>query len=219
KFSGRCPAEAGIRFVLHQELLHWARFPHSFRNSENRDAATRRQLKTTFWLSLALIAYTYLAYTVWLYLRSRWKPIPILKGPILPSVSIVMAVHNEAAVLPAKLADLEVLDYPLDKTEIVIASDGSNDATDQILAAHTGPNVRTVICAERQGKAAALNQALAVSKGDIVVFVDARQMIEPAALRHLVSNFADPTVGCVSGELMFGDFNAGTLTSGLGLYW
>src|SRR5438309_1845464 len=174
-------------------------------------------MKFTFWASLAFVAYTYLGYPLWLYLLALWKPKTVRKANILPSVSIVMAAHNEGAVLLGKLRNLAALNYPPESLEIVVASDGSSDATNQILKEQSSERVIPVICAVQQGKAAALTQAIAVSKGEIVVFVDARQMVEPEALRVLVSNFGDSEVGCVSGELMLG--NLGNSPINLGHYW
>jgi cellulose synthase/poly-beta-1,6-N-acetylglucosamine synthase-like glycosyltransferase len=138
-------------------------------------------------------------------------------SPIEPSVSVLLAVRNEAANLPAKLANLRELEYPAEKIEVVVVSDGSTDETEEILSAHAGERLRYFALAEHQGKAVALTRAMAEARADIVVFMDARQRVEPGALRRLVANFADPSVGCVSGELMIGDGREST--SGAGLYW
>jgi biofilm PGA synthesis N-glycosyltransferase PgaC len=168
-----------------------------------------------FWLSAALIVYTYAGYLCFLWFRARIAPRPIKKESIEPSVSIVIAVFNEAARIPAKLQMIAELDYPKDKLEIVIASDGSTDGTNELL--RSLPQVKAVICPENRGKAAALNAAMAQASGEIVLFTDARQKIEPKAVRELVANFADPEVGCVSGELMF--VGQGGQESGVSLYW
>lgn len=173
-----------------------------------------------FWFSAVAIAYTYFGYPVWLWLRTRWHPRPLQAGPCTPFVSIVMVIRNEARVLDAKLRNLQELSYPPELREIVIVSDGSSDGTHEILSAYQQePRVRTLMHPESHGKAAGLNAGMAVAGGEIVLFTDARQMIEPGALRFLMEDFADPAVGCASGELVLGDRDTGESAMGMGLYW
>jgi biofilm PGA synthesis N-glycosyltransferase PgaC len=175
-------------------------------------------MKVLFWLSAATLGYTYAGYLVFLWARTCVRPRPVRRGPYLPSVSIVIAARNEALTLPAKLANLAELDYPAEKIEIVIVSDGSTDGTNEILR-EAGDRVRSVICEMPLGKAMALNQAVAIASGEIVVFTDARQALDENSVRNLAANFADPEIGCVSGELMLADKHSGSLGKGLGLYW
>src|SRR5258707_10104917 len=172
-----------------------------------------------FWGSVAVIAYTYFGYPAWLWLRGRWKSVPVASAAFLPSVSIVMVVRNEAAVLQRKLPNLLALDYPPELRELVVVSDGSTDTTEQVLADHASERIRTVILSEPGGKAAGLNEAMKVAKNDIVVLIDARQQIEPGALQLLMENFADASIGCASGELLLGDPQSGESARGVGLYW
>jgi len=176
-------------------------------------------MRWLFWLSAALIAYTYLGYPLYLYLRSCWRSMAVRSSPVFPAVSVIMAVHNEEAVLPVKLRNLENLNYPADRLEVVICSDGSVDKTNFILSSQTNAQVRAILCPVRQGKAAALNRAIEAARGEIVVFTDARQLIEADAIRHMMANFADPSVGCVSAELMLSNFGDAGKGRGLGLYW
>lgn len=176
-------------------------------------------MKWVFWFSLALIAYAYLGFPAWLLLRRFWRSNPVRQEPILPSVSVVIAVHNEAQNLVHKLRNLSGLDYPPDKLEVILVSDGSTDATNQVLAAWASERVRVEVLSDHRGKAAALNRGVEMARGEIVVFTDARQRIEFGALRRLVVNFADPSVGCVSGELMLGESDGQTSLEGVGLYW
>jgi poly-beta-1,6-N-acetyl-D-glucosamine synthase len=172
-----------------------------------------------FWISIALIAYTYFGYPGWLWLRRKWRLAPVQRQSMLPSISIVMVVRNEAAVLERKLRNLLSLDYPAELIEIVIVSDGSSDATEQLLREHDSPRIRTLIFPEAHGKAAGLNQAIRAASREIVVFTDARQEIESGGLRTLMENFYDVNVGCASGELLLGDPQAGESARGVGLYW
>ncbi|HMK22855.1 MAG TPA: glycosyltransferase family 2 protein [Terriglobales bacterium] len=173
-----------------------------------------------FWMAGLLIVYTYAGYPLWLWARSRWRPRPIAPAPILPSLSIVMVVRNEERTLRAKLDNLLKLDYPEEQVQIVVVSDGSTDGTEAILHEYAQcARVQAVFNQLSQGKASGLNDALSVAVGDIAVFTDARQKIERGALRALVADFADPDVGCVSGELMLGDPDGGEKSQGMSLYW
>jgi poly-beta-1,6-N-acetyl-D-glucosamine synthase len=181
-------------------------------------------MKYLFWIATSLVGYSYLGYPALLWMRSWWSPRPVRRGSALPPVSAVMVVRNEEEVIARKLENLLSLDYPADKLEVVVVSDGSSDRTSAILAEYSqhsseGSRVRTLIKPLSQGKAAGLNNAIQIAKGEILLFTDARQQIEPAALRMLVENFSDPTVGAASGELMLGDPSSGETGKGMGLYW
>lgn len=177
-------------------------------------------MKWVFWFSAALLAYTYAGYPAWLWVRSRLRYRPVKSASSAPSVSIVMIVRNEAAALERKLKNLLSLDYPAGSSEIVVVSDGSNDATNTILDYFAADGrIRILVNPASCGKAACLNDAVAAARGEIVLFTDARQQVESGALRLLVDAFADPEVGCASGELMLGDPVAGEHIRGMGLYW
>jgi len=131
-----------------------------------------------------------------------------------------MVVRNEEAVLARKLDNLLALDYPQDRFDVVVVSDGSTDRTPAIIADfERRPRVRALIKQVAQGKAAGLNDAMQLVTGQLVLFTDARQQIERGALRWLVENFADAEVGAASGELMLGDPATGETSMGTGGYW
>jgi poly-beta-1,6-N-acetyl-D-glucosamine synthase len=177
-------------------------------------------MRWLFWGSVILVAYTYVGYAGWLWLRSRWRRRPVHSGSITPAISVVLVVRNEAGALPAKLRNLMAMNYPPERVEVVVVSDGSTDQTEQILADFpVQDRMRVVLHHEPRGKAAGLNEALRLASGEIVVFTDARQRLEPEAVRRLVGNFADPAVGCASGELMLGHPESGEAGSGMGRYW
>jgi cellulose synthase/poly-beta-1,6-N-acetylglucosamine synthase-like glycosyltransferase len=177
-------------------------------------------MKLVFWGSAAVLAYTYFGYPAWLWLRCRYRARPVHASPNTPSVSIVMVVRNEAAVLERKLKNLLELDYPKELSEIIVISDGSTDTTDEILNYHAADRrVRIILNPESRGKAACLNDAIDAARGEIIVFTDARQKVEAGALRLLAQQFADSLVGCASGELMLGDPDSGEAMCGVGLYW
>ena len=180
-----------------------------------------RAVRGMFWVSAAVIGYAYVGYPLWLWLRSWWSPWPVLRGPGLPAVSAVMVVRNEESAIARKLENLLTLDYPHEMLEVVTVSDGSSDGTEMILAEfeRRDPRVRVVVKPDSKGKAAGLNDAIALARGDVLLFTDARQQLEPGALRFLTENFGDAQVGAASGELMLGDPASGETAKGMGLYW
>jgi biofilm PGA synthesis N-glycosyltransferase PgaC len=181
---------------------------------------TALMLSIAFWIAAAIITYAYFGYFFWLRTRKIWRPWPVLRGVKTPTVSVVMVVCNEAAMLPEKLSNLLALDYPAESLQLVLVSDGSTDNTEAILReAARDPRVQVVLNQLSQGKACGLNDGVANAQGEVIVFTDARQRIEEQALRLLMENFADPQVGAVSGELMLGDPARGESNRGMGLYW
>ncbi len=177
-------------------------------------------MKWAFWISAAFITYSYFGYPLWLWFRSRWSPRPVRRGAVEPEVSVAMVVRDEEAAIALKMGNLLALDYPREKLEIVVVSDGSCDGTPAILGEFAkDARVRTIHKTVSQGKAAGLNDAIQAACGDLLLFTDARQTIEPCALRLLVENFADSEVGAASGELMLGDPTSGETGRGMGLYW
>ncbi len=175
-------------------------------------------MKLVFWLCFALAGYAYLGYAIWLWLHVHLRKRPILPKNITPDVSIIIAARNEEANLPAKLENLRLLDYPQDRLQIVIVSDGSIDRTASILR-EQAPHIFPVILDESNGKARALNEAVKHATGEILVFLDARQFVEPNAVSQLISCFADSDVGAVSGELLLETSSGAPSPDALGIYW
>lgn len=153
-----------------------------------------------FWISAVLIAFGYVGYPLLMYLlgRIRWQP--NIRREIWPRVSLLVPAYNEGHVIKAKIQNCGELDYPSDRLEVLVASDGSVDATaESIEEATKAGRIRGVVYRERRGKAAVLNDLVDMASGDILIFSDASTMVARGSLRALVSNFADPRVGCVSG--------------------
>jgi cellulose synthase/poly-beta-1,6-N-acetylglucosamine synthase-like glycosyltransferase len=158
-------------------------------------------VRFVFWLSLLGVFYTYLGYPVLIWLLAKLRPRPWNWRPVSPSVSIVLAVHNGAALLPRKIQHLLELDYP-NLQEIILVSDGSTDGTAEILAQQQLPRLIPIILSEHGGKAVAVNVGMNRATAEVILFVDIRPEIAPGAIQQLVGNFADPSVGCVAGELI-----------------
>lgn len=156
-----------------------------------------------FWAATGLIFYAFVGYPLLLWLVQSLFRRPVRKEAIEPSVSILVAAYNEAAVIGEKIRNAFALDYPPECLEIVVASDGSSDATAQIVRSlipdGSPGRLRLLDYPENRGKLAVLNDAIPKLGGEIVVFSDASSMLEPGAVRHLVANFADSRVGAASG--------------------
>jgi cellulose synthase/poly-beta-1,6-N-acetylglucosamine synthase-like glycosyltransferase len=166
-----------------------------------------------FWASLLAIAYPYAIYPAVLGLLNRLggrAPHAATEG-FTPTVTVLMPLHNEAGRVNPKIANLLALDYPRDRLQIIVIGDGcTDDSLDRARAAGAGI-VEVIALPARAGKAAALNAGLERATGEIVVFTDAGILLERSSLARLVAHFADPAVGCVSGE----DYVEGAETEGL----
>jgi len=154
-----------------------------------------------FWAGLLVVGYTLAGYDLALRGFARLRPRPVRKRPIRPVVSVVVVAHNEGGRIGARIENLLALDYPPDRLDVVIASDGSTDDTVERARA-IGGRVQVVAFARRRGKTAVLNEVVPRVRGTVVVLADARQQFDRRAIAALVESFADPVVGAVSGELM-----------------
>jgi cellulose synthase/poly-beta-1,6-N-acetylglucosamine synthase-like glycosyltransferase len=175
--------------------------------------------RAVFAVAAALVGYTYVAFPVLVLLRGRLRARPHRTAPVTPSVTVIVAARNEAGAIGGKIADLLAQDYPPDHLEVVIAADGCDDGTDAIARACGDPRVR-VLALPRVGKAGALNAAVAVATGEILVFSDANSRYAPGALRALVAPFADPEVGGVAGDQRYlSDGEEAAVATGERRYW
>ena len=177
-----------------------------------------------FLIAVGFIVYTYAIFPALLHLRAQGKPMPTptptTAANPLPSVSIVIAAHNEKASLPGKLASLEALDYPTDKIEWIIVSDGSSDGTAEFLnkAFKDHDNRICIHYEQSRGKCGALNEGVARATGDVILFMDARQQVSPNVAMALVPYLADKAVGAATGELILSE-DSSLEAANFGLYW
>jgi biofilm PGA synthesis N-glycosyltransferase PgaC len=171
-----------------------------------------------FGILLFSVIYCYFGYPLVIYVLARLKPNPVIKQSIEPTVSIVISLYNEEDVILNKLNNFLELDYPKEKMEIIIGSDGSTDKTNVIVGQFHDSRIKLVVNSNRQGKMATLNSLIPQAKHEIIIFTDARQAFAKNVIKVLVSNFADPKIGCVSGELVFKP-KEGSTAQGVGLYW
>ena len=183
-------------------------------------------LKIIFWTTMFIVFYTYLGYGILLYLIIRLKRLfkgnpvksPLPSDDELPTMTLMICAYNEEDVVAEKMVNTRAIDYPKDKLRIMWVTDGSNDHTNELLAAY--PEVDIVFSPERRGKTAALKHGLRELQTRYVAFTDANTMINAGALREIARLFMDPTVGCVSGEKRVAARKEGEMAAeGEGLYW
>jgi cellulose synthase/poly-beta-1,6-N-acetylglucosamine synthase-like glycosyltransferase len=170
-----------------------------------------------FLLAFLTIVYVLFGYPLLLDWISRRHDHPIHKDDQLRSVSIILPVRNGAQFMARKLESLLLLNYPRELMEIIVVSDDSDDGTDDIARQFAPRGVRLLRVA-RGGKSAAINQGVPLTSGDILVFTDVRQVVDPEALRNLVACFGDPKVGAVSGQLSIVDEQSHE-EANTSLYW
>jgi cellulose synthase/poly-beta-1,6-N-acetylglucosamine synthase-like glycosyltransferase len=156
--------------------------------------------RTLFWGSLGALAWTHAGYPLLVSALARVRPRPVAKRDLEPSVALIVAAHDEEAVIERRLANLLALDYPPERLELVVASDASTDRTDELVEAVAArePRVR-LLRFPRLGKVAAQDGAVRATAGEVVAFSDANALWRPDALRKLVRSLADPTVAYVCG--------------------
>jgi cellulose synthase/poly-beta-1,6-N-acetylglucosamine synthase-like glycosyltransferase len=156
-----------------------------------------------FFTALLGIAYVYFGYPLVLVVLSTLRPRPVQKRAMVPFVTILIAAYNEAECIAETIKNKLALDYPRDKLEIIVVSDGSTDGTDEVVRRYEPSSVRLIRQEPRAGKTSALNQAAGRAAGEILVFSDANSSYAPDALRHLVENFNDMEVGYVTGKMIY----------------
>ena len=168
-----------------------------------------------FWTAIALVLYAYFGYALALKLLAIVRNRPVQRAAITPGVSLIIAAHNEERRIGQKIDNTLAQDYAPAALEIIVASDCSSDGTDDVVRGYA-PRVKLVRAAERCGKEAAQQLAVRCASGDILIFSDVATALAPDGVSSIVTNFADPTVGCVSSVDRFVD--ADGATSGEGAY-
>jgi cellulose synthase/poly-beta-1,6-N-acetylglucosamine synthase-like glycosyltransferase len=172
-----------------------------------------------FWIAVFALAYTYAGYPLLLLFISAVRSKPIAKGNYRPSITVIITAYNEERDLKAKIENTLSLNYDADQLEIIVASDCSTDRTDEIVQSFSARGVRLHRQTNRLGKTAAQNAAVELANGDIILFSDATTLYEPEVLNVIVPNFADPTVGCVAGKLIYVDPRKSGVGKAAQSYW
>jgi cellulose synthase/poly-beta-1,6-N-acetylglucosamine synthase-like glycosyltransferase len=175
----------------------------------------------TFWLTATLLAWVYVGYPLVVYVISRVRPIRLNASGPPPHLTVVIAAHNEAGQIAARIAnvfDQEVNDGAL--IEVIVASDGSTDATEMVVTGLAATDTRVqLLNLPRGGQTAAQNAACASASGDVIVLTDAETRYEEGCLARLSDAFRDPRVGCATGRLEWRDEHATATAANEGIYW
>jgi hypothetical protein len=174
--------------------------------------------RLVFLVAAAIVVWVYLGYPILLAIVARVRRRPVERAPIEPSVTLIVCAYNEEAGIRRKLEEIVALDYPSDRLELIVASDGSTDRTDAIVR-DFAPRVSLLRVEGRGGKTIAQNVAVSQARGEILIFSDVTTVYVPHTIRTLVSNFADPTIGCVGGDLRYESERQNPSAEGRALFW
>lgn len=176
-------------------------------------------MELLFWISFILLLYVYIGYPFLVFFLSLFIDKKVNKKDIEPKVSMVIAAYNEEKEIAAKIENSLGLEYPKDKLEIIVISDASTDKTDEIVKSYKSRGIKYLRQEEQQGKTAALNRAVPEAGGELLFFTDANAMMKPDALKKLVRNFADESVGYVCGLSLYGNRDDSLVGGNESSYW
>ncbi len=176
-------------------------------------------LQIIFWLAFAALFYTYIGYPLLVYLVSIAFPKKVLKNSFEPRVTVLITAYNEEKAIRGKLENTLKIEYPKEKLEILVASDGSDDKTDKIVGEFEKHGVKLFHQAGRKGKTYTQNKAVEIASGEIILFSDATTDYQPNVLREILPNFADENIGCAAGKLVYVDKTDSDVGRGAKSYW
>jgi poly-beta-1,6-N-acetyl-D-glucosamine synthase len=185
-------------------------------------------MEALFWILFCVILYTYLGYPLLLRIKSVFRKYPVSIDHVInyPRVSVVITARNEEENIERRIRNIIRQDYPIKKLEIIIVSDGSTDATDNIVKAIIKETeglkkgfLRLYTHKPSLGKPFSINAGLSAANGEIIVFADCRQRFSDSAINELAKNFGNQKVGCVSGELVFEETPGSSIQTEMGAYW
>ena len=155
------------------------------------------------WISVTAIIYPYAIYPALIWLKGRIWARPVHRQPTTPAVTVLIPAYNEVDCIGETVANKLEQDYPGEQLQIIVISDGSTDGTDEVVQGFADRGVQLLRRGPREGKAAALNEAVKHARGEIIFFSDANSLVAPDGIRRMVENFADPQIGYVTGNLRF----------------
>ena len=177
--------------------------------------------QAVFWICLIWVAYIYIGYPIMVWALAKAVPRDTDKADVEPRVTVLIAAFNEAREIERTVKNKLEQDYPAERLDVIVISDGSTDGTDAIvrqIAASAGGRLRLLRQEPRQGKTMALNSAVPEAAGEIVVFSDANSIYARDAVRQLVRSFADPSVGYVTGQMVYTNPDGSGVGEGSGAY-
>lgn len=175
-------------------------------------------IEFVFWSSLGMIFYAYIGYPIFVFLLAKIFRKSVNKQAYEPTVTILIAAFNEQENIGQTIENKLQLDYPKEKLEIIVISDESTDQTDKIVKRFGEQRVRLLRQTPRAGKTSALNMAVPLANGEILIFSDANSIYDSKALKHIVANFYDPKVGYVTGKMIYTNPDGTTIGDGCSAY-
>jgi cellulose synthase/poly-beta-1,6-N-acetylglucosamine synthase-like glycosyltransferase len=175
--------------------------------------------QVVFWVCVILLVYVYVGYPVLVYLTSLLFPKTVKTGQIEPLVTVLITAFNEEAAIRRKLENTLSIDYPSAKLQILVASDGSTDRTEEIAREFSKNGIEVFRQDGRLGKTMTQNRAVELARGDIILFSDATTLYSPDVFKHILPPFADESVGCVAGRLIYVDEDSSNVGKGTVSYW
>ncbi len=158
-------------------------------------------------------------YPLIIWVLGKLHPFKYAGGSVTPTISIIISAFNEEKNIIQKIENTLALEYPKDKMEILIGSDGSTDSTAEKIKQYKGNKVLFFDCKANRGKTAVQNDLVEKSEGEILIFTDASSFLKADSIKALVSHFADDKIGCVAGKMRFVDLEKNITTQSQGLYW
>ena len=168
--------------------------------SRNLAHRSGNQMSCIFWGSIVCILYAYFGYPLSLVLIGIFRRKDVKKKPVEPLVTLIITAYNEEKRIEGKITNTLQLDYPRENLEIIVASDGSTDGTNEIVKRYERDGIKLLAFETRRGKEFAQKDAVSTARGEVLVFTDVATQLQSNGLREIVSNFADPSIGCVSSE-------------------
>ena len=171
-----------------------------------------------FWISVFMIFYVYIGYPIAVVLLSFFISKNVKKKAWQPFVSIIIAAYNESEHIQKTIQNKLDLDYPKDKMQIIVVSDGSDDGTDDLVTEFQEDNVILIRQEPRAGKTSALNLAVLKAKGEMIVFSDANSIYDSKAIKKLIANFSDSEVGYVTGKMIYVNEDGSMVGDGCSAY-
>ncbi len=175
--------------------------------------------QTIFWICIAALFYVYAGYPLLVWLVSRLFPKTVKRAAIEPFVTVLITAYNEEKDIRRKLENTLEIDYPREKFEILVASDGSTDKTDEIVKTFAEKGVKLFRQEGRKGKTYTQNEAVKRANGEIILFSDATTFYQKDVLREILPNFADENIGCAAGKLVYVDKTDSNIGAGAKGYW
>lgn len=174
---------------------------------------------TIYLLTIFLCLCSYAFYPMVIWVMGKLVPFKVRRVGITPYVSVIIPAYNEAKNIEQKIANTLALEYPKDRLDILVGSDGSTDETAILARKYVDQEVIFVDFKTNRGKIAVQNDLVNLSNGEILVFTDAASFLPPDAIKKMVRNFADDKVGCVAGRMRFVGTDSNLTTQSQGLYW